>query len=103
VDFQEQFCEIISPTLAISPVCIVQAEHDESVAKYQKQLKQARQVIEELEADKALALASFKQDFHSTLEGKDEELSSVRVKAKLYEAENETLKRNLSELQISSL
>jgi len=73
--------------------------HEETVAKYQGQLKQAKQLIVDLETDKTMAVAAAKQEFHAALEGKDEELTTIRDRVKNIEAENESLKQKVHELK----
>jgi chromosome segregation ATPase len=80
-----------------------QTQHEEAVSKYQGQLKQAKKVIEELEADKAMAVAAAKQELHSTLEAKDEELTKIRERVKQLEAEIDALKQKTHELQTAGL
>lgn len=47
-------------------------QYEEAVTKYQGQLKQAKQLIVDLETDKTMAVAAAKQELHAALEGKDE-------------------------------
>jgi translation initiation factor 2B subunit (eIF-2B alpha/beta/delta family) len=79
------------------------AQHEETVSKYQGQLRQARKLIEELEADKSMAVAATKQELHATLEAKDEELIKIRERVKSIEAETEALKQKTHELQAAGV
>lgn len=46
--------------------------------RLQKQISQAREVIEQLEADRELAIAEVKKQVHEAIEEKDKELSETR-------------------------
>lgn len=78
-------------------VCCCQSQHSEFTSKYQTQLKDAKKLIEDLEMDKSLAVAGAKQELHSTLESKDEELMSASERIKELDAENEALKHDISQ------
>ncbi|CAE1254672.1 GOLGA4 [Acanthosepion pharaonis] len=54
------------------------AGSSEEVLRLQKQISQAREVIEQLEADRELAIAEVKKQVHEAIEEKDKELSETR-------------------------
>ena len=79
----------------------LQARHKESVARFQTQLQEARQIIEELEAGKVLAIAQAKQQLHEMLEGKDQELTQVRDTMQTLTVENQQLQEKIGRLEKS--
>ena len=62
-------------------------------------MKEARQLIEQLETDKALAIAEAKQQMHGMMEGKDTELITIRNTCQQLKQENETLQAEVSKLK----
>ena len=54
------------------------AGSSEEVLRLQKQIVQAREVIEQLEADRELAIAEVKKQVHEAIEEKDKELRETR-------------------------
>jgi len=76
----------------------MQEEHKDAVLRFQNQLKDARKLIEDLESDKAMSLATMKQEFHETLESKDSELMALKRKVHGLDKENAELKDDVQKL-----
>lgn len=75
-----------------------QDEHKETVALFQSQLKEARRLIEDLESDKAMSVATMKQEFHDMLESKDSELMQLKHRLHNVESDNISLKEEIKNL-----
>lgn len=71
----------------------------EREGKLSGQIKEARKLIEQLEADKALAIAEAKQQMHGMMEGKDDELTSLRSAIQQLKQDNESLQAEINRLQ----
>lgn len=55
----------------------------DQLSKLQKQVKQAREVIEQLESDRELAIAEVKQQVHEEIQAKDEEVVKAREQVQI--------------------
>ena len=71
----------------------------DTISKLQNQIKQAREVIEQLETDRQIAIAEVKQQVHEEMERKDAELSDTRRQAITFKEENEALKERTEKLE----
>ena len=78
---------------------LLQTNHKEAVTKYQGQLKEARQLIEQLETDKAMGIAEVKQQMHVTMESKDQEFQKLRASLAQIKSENEELAEKVQQLE----
>ena len=71
----------------------------DTISKLQNQIKQARQVIEQLETDRQLAIAEVKQQVHEEMQRKDEELAQIRSQGLALKEENTALKEKTEKLE----
>lgn len=69
------------------------------VGKLQSQIKEARMVIQQLEADREMAIAQVKQQVHEELEVKDTQLSLARVRTETLQLENTQLQERIDSMQ----
>ena len=76
-----------------------QQQYKETTLKVQSQLQDARKQIEELEVDKAMAIASAKQQMHETMEAKDQEISKVRDSYMSAKAETDQVMERLQAIE----
>ncbi|XP_060588973.1 golgin subfamily A member 4-like [Ruditapes philippinarum] len=74
----------------------------DTVSKLQNQIKQARQVIEQLETDREIAIAEVKQRVHEEMERKDQEVSEIRAQTQGMVEENKNLKEKIEKLEQAS-
>ena len=79
----------------------LQASFKEREAKFQSQTAEARSLIEQLEVDKAMAVAETKQQMHEAMESKDVELQNVRTTYQQLKLENEELQEKIGKLEKS--
>ena len=77
----------------------VQESWKEKETKIQTQMKEARKVIQELETDKAMAIAEAKQQMHVTMETKDNELQTVRTACQTFKQERDELSEKVEKLE----
>lgn len=71
----------------------------DTLTKLQNQIKQARQVIEQLETDREIAIAEVKQQVHQEMETKDQELIDIRAQMLAMKEENTDLTDKVSKLE----
>ena len=64
----------------------------------QAQMREAKKLIQDLETDKAMAVAEAKQATHQAMEAKDEELGKVRDSFQHLTTENEKLTDKIKKL-----
>ena len=95
----------------------VQESYREKMSQVHAQMSEAKNVIEQLEkeksdvdsmakkkledvdAEKAIALAEFKQQMHVTMETKDQEMQVIHNNLRSIKAENEALKEKIAALE----
>ncbi len=68
-------------------------------SKFQSQLKEARNVIQDLETDKAMAVAQAKQHMHETMESKDTELQQIRASCQAFKQERDDFSVRIQQLE----
>ena len=73
--------------------------HKETVSRFQGQLKDMRQKLEEVETRSALQVAEAKQQVHAAIEGKDAELTSLHSTVTSLKKENGELGVKIRELE----
>lgn len=71
----------------------------DQLSKLQNQIRQAREVIQQLEADKELAIAEVKRQVHEEIQAKDEEVAKVREQVKVKEGEVTQAQQQVGQLQ----
>ncbi|XP_052273479.1 golgin subfamily A member 4-like [Dreissena polymorpha] len=71
-------------------------------SKLQQQIHQAREMIEQLETDRQIAIAEMKQQVHEENERKDGEILRLRSQAHSLGQENFQLKERIEKLEIAS-
>ncbi|KAH3792823.1 hypothetical protein DPMN_146322 [Dreissena polymorpha] len=71
-------------------------------SKLQQQIHQAREMIEQLETDRQIAIAEMKQQVHEENERKDGEILRLRSQAHSIGQENFQLKERIEQLEIAS-
>ncbi|CAG5123064.1 unnamed protein product, partial [Candidula unifasciata] len=76
----------------------VNSQTPEEVSKLQAQIQEARQVIEQLESDREVAVAGVKQQIHEELARKDAELEQMKGEHQRLVAENNSLKLEVERL-----
>ncbi len=62
-------------------------------------LQDAKKLIQDLEADKSLAIAEAKQQMYLTMEGKDTELTELRERLTAVRGENEELAGKVEKME----
>ncbi|KAK0044523.1 golgin subfamily A member 4-like isoform X3, partial [Biomphalaria pfeifferi] len=71
----------------------------EQLAKLQSQIQEAKKVIEQLESDREVAIASVKQQVHEEMEKRDAELENVKTQNHELLVENNNIKVEMEKLE----
>ncbi|KAJ8314173.1 hypothetical protein KUTeg_008734 [Tegillarca granosa] len=74
----------------------------ENVNKLQRQMKEARKVIEQLETDREIAIAEVKKQVHEEMELKDQELAELKQQCQLLQENNKEYTERIEKLEKSS-
>ena len=72
------------------------------MSKLQRQVKQAREVIEQLESDRELAIAEVKQQVHEEIQTKDEEVAKAREQVQIKDRDLVQARQEVEQLQLEN-
>ncbi|BFZ01352.1 hypothetical protein BsWGS_04391 [Bradybaena similaris] len=76
----------------------VTPQSPDQVSRLQSQMQEARKVIEQLESDREVAIAEFKQQVHEEMERRDAELEHAKLQCQKFVSENNNLKLEIERL-----
>ncbi|KAH9513358.1 Golgin sub A member 4 [Bulinus truncatus] len=75
------------------------AQNSDQIAKLQNQIQEAKKVIEQLESDREVVIASVKQQVHGEMEKRDAELEQMKLQNQKLQLENNNIKIELEKLE----